>query len=882
MNAHSSDLKQPLIRFLRPRSAAAHWLPLVVLASGFAGLGYEMVWTRMLAVSLGHEIVAVLAVLAAFFAGLALGAMTLGTRLRHSRHPQRWYAALELVIGLWALVLMWLIPVFNAQIPGWIGEEPSPVLHWGLAFGTSLLLLLPATAAMGATLPALERVYGLVFGAGKHVGSVYAANTFGAVAGTLLTAFLLVPALGNAQTLGVCALLNLACALAVLRLKLPTTRAAAPPNAPAGGQLGERSVLITLFMTGLLGLGYEVLVIRVLSQVLEDTVFTFAVVLSIYLLGTALGAALYQARLAHRSDPEMGARLLAMASIAALIGLAALWLSDAAYDWIGRWFTRPTAGALVGEVGLALAVFLLPTATMGALFTHLAQRATAAHGLGPAIGVNTLGAALAPLLAGVLLLPAIGAKWALLLVALGYLGLLGRGWRRTPRLAAVALICGLGLALMPGLRFVQVPHGGELLAYRDGVMAAVAVVSDAGGARHLKVNNHFTMGSTASGFADHRQTHLPLLLHAGPRRALFLGIGTGMSLNAARFHPRLQVTGVDLLPETLSLLPYFGTAPGQNDWAIRPRLLPSDARRFVVSSAQRFDVIIADLFHPSRDGAGALYTAEHFDAVKRRLAPGGLFCQWLPLFQMDLATFKLIARTFVDRFPHVQVHVPHLSLRQPVVGLIGTTEPLAFGPDRPVNRVQARALQQQLEALRLNSDLALLGGFLGDRDALARFAGPGPLNTDDRPLVTYRAPGFAYRRQQDHGARLVALAEALADGRGTLLQPASGVSDRGFEQRLTAYWRARDAYLRAGLGVEPTDDLPTLLAKTRAPLLEVVRLSANFTPAYQPLLSMAQALSEHDPQAARQLLSDLAQAAPERREAGRLLRALNRAARLED
>jgi spermidine synthase len=858
-----------------PAAWRLQWIHLIVFASGFAGLGYEMVWTRMLAVSLGHEIIAVLAVLAAFFAGLALGAFSLSNTLRHTQQPQRWYALLEIVIGIWAIALIWLIPAFNEAIPHWIGEQPSPLAHWGIAFGATLFLLLPATAAMGATLPALERIYVSLFGAGRHVGGVYAANTFGAVAGTLLATFVLAPSLGYSLTLGACAIVNFCCAIGIIWLFRRTARMPEDNPAPARPQQRNQWLLASLLLTGFLGLCYEVLVIRVLSQVLEDTVFTFAVVLCIYLLGTASGATVYQRWLAHRIELNALPWLLVATAIACLSGLATLWLSDGSYAWLSQLFERSTLSAISAEITLALMVFLLPTMAMGALFSHLAQTATSQFGLGHALAVNTLGAALAPLLAGVLLLPVIGAKWALLLVALSYLLLLPVWHWRSLRPAVLPIGLAAGLSLMPPLRFVQVPPQGALLDYRDGIMAAVTVVADTAGTRYLKVNNHFTMGSTSSTFADHRQTHLPLLLHAAPRRALFLGVGTGMSLNAAQYHPHLEVTAVELVPETLRLLHHFNTAPEQNAWTQPPRLLASDARRFVGASQSDFDVIIADLFHPSRDGAGSLYTREHFAAIKQRLAPGGLFCQWLPLFQMDLATFKLIARTFLDRFPHVQVHLPHFSLQQPIIGLLGSEQPLRYGPEWLQNRVHSPALQQQLVALRLNSNLALFGGFIADRTNLANFVGAGSLNTDDRPLVTYQAPGFAYRQEQGHPERLVQLVEALVHERGTLLDSSNvTLPQREFAERLSAYWAARDAYLRAGLGISPQQDLHAMLAKIREPLLDVVRISSDFMSAYLPLLTMAQALNQSDPQAARRLLLELDQAAPSRQEARRLLRQL--------
>jgi spermidine synthase len=309
--------------------ARSHWIHLIVFASGFSGLGYEMVWTRMLTVSLGHEIIAVLAVLAAFFAGLALGAFTLNNSLRRTRKPHQWYALLEAIIGLWAIVLVWLIPIFNELVPRWIGEQPSPLMHWSVAFGATLCLLLPGTAAMGATLPVLERLYVNLFGAGRHVGGVYAANTFGAVAGATLTTFLLAPTLGYTQSLWVCAAVNVCCAGAVLWLfhRAPLALGVAETRSTCSTPKDngrDNWLLIHLFLAGLLGLSYEVLVIRVLSQVLEDTIFTFALVLSIYLLGTACGAAVYQRWIANRASTETLPLLLVVAACASLSGLAAL------------------------------------------------------------------------------------------------------------------------------------------------------------------------------------------------------------------------------------------------------------------------------------------------------------------------------------------------------------------------------------------------------------------------------------------------------------------------------------------------------------------------------------------------------------------------------
>jgi spermidine synthase len=272
-----------------------------MLASGFAGLGYQIVWTQQSALWLGHETAGVLAVVTAFFGGLGAGAVLLGPRIAASAWPGRWYAGCECVIGLWSLVLAVAMSPIGEGLLSLIGSQASPAWQWTIAFAGSFVLLLPATAAMGATLPAMERalaVHGRLGSSSSRVAALYAANTFGAVVGVLASAFWLLPAYGLARTALVCATLNLLCAVLALRLF-------------GRGMLVDQSTVIRrpaphvlplLAATGLLGIGYEVLVVRVLSQVAENTVYTFALLLAVYLVGSAAGAAFYDRRLAGRAE----------------------------------------------------------------------------------------------------------------------------------------------------------------------------------------------------------------------------------------------------------------------------------------------------------------------------------------------------------------------------------------------------------------------------------------------------------------------------------------------------------------------------------------------------------------------------------------------------
>jgi spermidine synthase len=248
------------------RAAVRRALPsLVMVASGFAGLGYQVVWTEQCAAWLGHETAAVLAVVAAFFGGLAVGGLALGPRIEASARPVRWYVACELTVAGWCALLARAMPAWAAWLDAAIGVDASPLRQWAVAFGGAFVAFLPATAAMGATLPALESLLGASAKRGRSIAALYAANTFGAVLGVLGSAFWLIPRFGLARTAALAVGLNLSCAaLAVLAFPRTAGLTREPPS-PARAE--QRSHLVRLALTGFLGIGYEVTVVRVLSQV---------------------------------------------------------------------------------------------------------------------------------------------------------------------------------------------------------------------------------------------------------------------------------------------------------------------------------------------------------------------------------------------------------------------------------------------------------------------------------------------------------------------------------------------------------------------------------------------------------------------------------------
>lgn len=835
----------------------------LMLASGFAGLGYQIIWTQQCSLWLGHESAAVLAVVSAFFGGLAAGGLVLGGCIEASTRPVHWYAGCELLVGSWSLLLSFAWSPLSELVLRLTGAEPSPAWQWSVAFCGTFLLLLPATAAMGATLPAMERLASELRSEGRSIAPLYASNTLGAVLGVVASAFWLIPAFGLTRSAAVCIALNLLCAGAALALFPKQVELSPPARAPERRK--ARAALLRLALTGFLGIGYEVLVVRVLSQVTEDTVYTFALLLAVYLVGSAAGAAAYQRWLAARRErAKLRDRLLGALAAACLLGTASLWAAERVKAWALDGLGVGLAPALAAEAALALVAFAVPTLVMGALLSHLCRSAhRAGVNFGRALGINMLAAAAAPAIVGVLIVPALGPKLALLLVVLGYLALIARRSWLEP-FAWLPAAVGLGLALLaPPLQFVDIPEGGHLVSYREGVMAGVSVVEDASGVARLRINNRQQEGSSATRHVDARQAVLPLLLHPGPRHALFLGLGTGVTAASAAADPTLEVDAVELLPEVIAASSRF-----TGDAAARLHVVAADARRYVRASERRYDVIVSDNFHPARSGSGALYTVEHFEAVRLRLETGGVFCQWLPLHQLDRETLRSIVASFIAVYPSGWAMIASNSLDTPVLGLVARGDRLRF--DVPVvhERLTHLAVPQWLPALGLEDELAVLGSFALGPAALRRLAGSAALNTDDHPVVAYSAPRITYAPDSSPRDRLIQLLREPSLDPAELIAPPR---DPTWSSRLAAYWTARERYVESGRDVRPSARVEDMLAQVREPLLDVLRVSPDFRPAYDPLLAMAKALASSDVSGARQLLGELARLQPSRTEAAGLL-----------
>lgn len=840
--------------------------------SGFSGLGYEILWTRMLSVSLGHEIISVLAVISAFFIGLALGAWFLDRLVSLSTAPGYWYVLFETVIGVWALVLPFILPDLNGFVTGLVGVAPTPFRHWSISFLYPLFVLLPATVAMGGTLPAMDRFLEQFGGDRRSVAGLYSINTFGAVAGILMVTFAAMPSLGLNKSSFLLASINFIGAAGIFILARGKDRVRKAGQEPTVLSVGTLQRYLILFVTGLLGIGFEVLMVRALSQILENTIFSFAALLIIFLFGTAAGAGIYQKYQRSLNVEHTLSFMLLLTAFFCLVSIFLLRYVEPLFQVLQKGLGKGFREAIAAEMLICMLFFLLPTASMGATFSHLAQSLRRNdRGVGRALCLNTFGGAFAPLVFGVFLLPTMGIKYTLLVVPIVYMLCMPKFRRSyvTPSVLVAATTLFVVLNPHP-YPFVSLSEDDDTIVhYKEGVMASVSVVKDNRDELHLKVNHRFQMGGTTSVFSDRRQAYLPLLLHPKPRQALFLGLGAGTTFAGAAHFPELEAVGVELLPEVIEAVPYFEKATGNFEDYDHLRIVNADARRYVTAAAQKYDVVIADLFHPARDGAGSLYTMEHFQAVRELLSDNGLFCQWLPLYQLDLEMFKVITNTFLQVFPDGQAYLAHYSIDQPIIGLVGGKRQLTFPENWYRKRVQGKNFRRHMTGFGYDSIYSLLGTFVAGNNVLREFVGDSPVNTDDNPVVLFQAPRFVYGNPGPAHERLSTLLAACSPpDPETILAEEITEEDHIARSRLSAYWSARDSFLSLGTRVERTGNLIHLYEKASGPLLEVVRKSVDFSAAYFPLISIAYDLYPYDRDASYQLLRKLERANPLRPEAG--------------
>ncbi|MCA1616377.1 MAG: tetratricopeptide repeat protein [Acidobacteria bacterium] len=748
--------------------------------SGISALVYEVIWVRLLGDLFGHTAYAVQAVLAVFFGGLALGSF-LSDRLRlDGRGLLKAYAAIEVVVGiaglLFPLTVSLVTPFYDRLAP--LEFETGAALLFRLA--AALLLLVVPTALMGATLPLVIKWQTVRGGEQKSgVATLYAANTVGGALGAWASAFVLVPSLGVSYALAVAALGNFAAALLAVSLIRESAgssadggaRGAADVDTPAAESFADETeppaveptltatrAAALLCATGFVAISLEVLWTRSLDQVLAGTVYSFATVLSVFLLGIALGSWMYRALIRPRSLLRVFAAAEVLLANYVIASLFLIYFTPGVSARLGQslglGFVRR---GVILESLLSALILLAPAVCMGVIFPLLLDAARGRQRPAPVgllVAANTVGSVLGPLVAGFFLLPRVGLRGSLLVMAALCLLLAAaaqlfgasraKAW---PVVAAGAAAAVVLFVLAPrDIRTWGVP-GERLIDYREDPAASVSVVESGGAARErrLKVNNTYSLGGGRGVFTERRQGHLPMLLHPSPQRVLVLGVGTGNTLGAVALHGPRRLAAVELVPGVLELArKHFATTNYRVLDDPRVAVFTGDALRVARATPEKYDLVVADLFHPWQAGVGSLYSREHFAAVRRALDGGGVFCQWLPLYQLSEEDLKTVVRTFLAAFPEASAWLGNFGTGTPILALVGSNDPVQLRWKRWEDSLADGRLREALKAVYLDQPAEVLGGYVGGRAALERFAGAGPINSIGRPAVEFSAPGTLY------------------------------------------------------------------------------------------------------------------------------------------
>ncbi|HXH71366.1 MAG TPA: fused MFS/spermidine synthase [Mariprofundaceae bacterium] len=622
-------------------------------------LAYEVLWTRMLSLLFGISIFGVVFTVTAFMIGLGAGSLLGAHRKLSASRAMSWLALLEAGIAVYAV----LMPVYMPWLDQWLvfAVGGTGLFAWYTAEGlaVSLVLMLPATA-MGMAFPfALRAAKPLHL----KLGSMYGANALGGAFGAALP-LLLLPWLGWKMSVWLVA--GFGGFLACLAYWLARHLSRVVEDEIEGN--GRRPLLVDMLAyagVGAAALILEMVWTRMYGMVLLRTEYVLAVLLLVYLLGIGLGSAFarhLQGAIWYAVLP-LGASLLAVAGIYALPSIS---------RWANSTDFSSLAAAMFAE-GAVVAVITFPvTLALGAWLPLLVRRSESEHEAGGWwYGANSLGAAVGAVLAGFVLLPSLGAAGALCLAAVLLLvcGMRWvterRYWLALPILLAIAWPVRQLPAVSTLLPSLQDSTG--LSIYEDAV-ALTHVVEQHSGQRLLLSDLQRMDASTepTAVTVQKNQARLPLLLQDGPKKVLFLGLGTGITAAGALPFPDLQMTAVELSRGAIRAAE-TSFASCNDGVTGKMRILHDDARRFLRADRQHYDVIIGDLFHPDMAGRANLLSLQQFRRVRERLSGHGVFVQWLALNQFDVPSLKVVMQTFRNVFGHGVVFID--GYRMALVGV---------------------------------------------------------------------------------------------------------------------------------------------------------------------------------------------------------------------
>jgi len=736
------------------------------VGSGAAALIYQVVWFQILSLVIGSSTVSLGVLLGTFMGGMCLGSLLLPRVVSAAHHPLTVYGLMELAIGGIGLLVLATVPLIGNLYTAWAGTGMFSMILRSLV---AAICLLPPTLLMGATLPAVARWVQTTPKGVSWLGFFYGGNTAGAVLGSLAAGFYLLREYDVMVATFAAAALNVIVGVAALAL---AKRSAYVPA--AGGTEDVRAVnpwpiYAAIGLSGMTALSAEVLWTRLLSLLFGATVYTFSLVLAVFLAGLGIGSSagsLVAPRLAHPRTAFAWCQILLVAGIA--------WTSYVLSAWMPFWPVNPslaTSPWINVQLDLARCLFaVLPPAILWGASFPLALASIAAPGQDPGrlvgrlYAANTVGAIVGSLFASLLLVAWIGTQKAqqLLIISAAISGLIVLATDTTRRATAAAQLAPAVAVLLAVLLARSVPPvPGLLIAYGryaatwigqneifysgEGLTSSVAVSRTPNGVLNYHNAGKVQASSEPQDMRLQRMLgHLTTLLPASPRSVLVIGCGAGVTAGAASVDPavtQLKIAEIEpLVPQVVSR--FFS----EHNFSVvtnpKTTIHLDDARHFILTTDETFDAITSDPLDPWVKGAANLYTEEFFEAAKRRLNPGGVVTLFVQLYESNLDAVKSEVGTFLKVFPNGSVWANTMEGRGYDMVLVGSVEPLRIDVDAVQRKLQQPAyavLAQSLREIGMFSAVDLFATYAGNAAELAPWLQDAQINRDRNLRLQYLA-----------------------------------------------------------------------------------------------------------------------------------------------
>ncbi|MHC5064573.1 MAG: fused MFS/spermidine synthase [Planctomycetota bacterium] len=759
-------------------------LLLLFVGSGCAALVYEVIWFHLLRLAIGTSAISISVLLGSFMGGMCLGSLLFPRFVSPKFHPLKVYAYLELGIGAIGILLTFLLPLAGDL---YISHGGSGFTGFTLRGIVCVICLLPPTILMGATLPAIARWMETTQTGVARMGFFYGANIAGAVLGTLLAGFYLLPVYDILVATYVALGINIL--VAGIALFLATrqryeNRFEAESVASTAVEKKSKLVYTAIAFSGFTALGAEVIWTRLLSLLLGASVYAFSLILAVFLLGLGIGSSIGSYLSRRAANPR---QLLAICQL--LLGLAIVYGSVMITHVIpyGQPYivfmedVRKILPLMYGYDFLRCSIAMLPaTILWGASFPLALAAANPQSGdpgklLGGVYAANTIGAIGGALLVGLIMIGSQGTLWS------------------QQSMAAIALLFGLALFASvlltprkssarrkPASRFLLIPlpawvlfitlgsiwaianlpppqkgltaygrmvsnwqYESEFIFEAEGINASVAVSEMENGVRNFHVSGKVVASTELIDMRLQRMLgHLPSLLHKAPETVLIVGCGAGVTAGCFVEYPSVKRI---VICEIEPMVPvgaggYFAMENRRVLEDPRTEVILDDARHFLATTEEKFDVITSDPIHPWVRGAAALYSIEYYDLVKEHLNPGGIVTQWVPLYEASEEAVKSQVGTFLQAFPNGSIWNSDAEEFGYDVVMLGQMEPLQIDLDElAVNMRENQRVWNSLAEVNLGSVLNFMLTYAGRGEDLQAWLADAQINYDRSLRLQYLA-----------------------------------------------------------------------------------------------------------------------------------------------